>query len=115
MDVVRAKEILETLADGVNPMTGEILPEWDSCNQAEVVRALHTILKSLESIQEKAKKALPENAGKPWSPEDEEILCRMYETGCSTKEICSHFRRTKGAIAARLVHLGKIAEKSYLK
>ena len=39
MDVVRAKEILETLADGVNPMTGEILPEWDSCNQADVVRA----------------------------------------------------------------------------
>lgn len=39
MDILRAKEIVEILADGVNPMTGEILSEGDSCNQAEVVRA----------------------------------------------------------------------------
>lgn len=39
MDILRAKEIIEGLADGVNPLTGEVLSPEDSCNQAEVVRA----------------------------------------------------------------------------
>ena len=56
MDIIRAKEILEILADGVNPMTGEVLPDGDSCNQVEVVRAIHTVLKSLTSAHEKRKK-----------------------------------------------------------
>ena len=29
MDIQRAKELLTLLADGVNPVTGEILPEDD--------------------------------------------------------------------------------------
>ena len=36
MDILRAKELLAALADGVNPFTGEILPDDDSCNQAEI-------------------------------------------------------------------------------
>lgn len=115
MDIIRAKEILETLADGVNPLTGEVLPENDSCNQVEVVRALHTILKHITPIPEKQKKVQPQNAGKPWSIEDDQILSQMFDSGCSTKDMCNHFSRSKGAIAARLVHLGKIAERSLLK
>lgn len=33
MDINQAKEMLYALADGVNPVTGEILPPEDSCNQ----------------------------------------------------------------------------------
>ena len=115
MDIIRAKEILEVLADGVNPMTGEKLPEWDSCNQVEIVRALHTVLKNLESIQVKKNKPQAENAGKPWTKDDEEILCRMFETGCTTRDICNQLGRTKGAIAARLIQLGKIRDRFELK
>ena len=115
MDIIRAKEILEILADGVNPLTGEVLPEWDSCNQVEIVRALHTVLKRLESIQEKTQKSQAENAGKPWTEDDEEILCQLFEAGCTSRELCNRFGRTKGAIAARLVHLGKIGERAALK
>ena len=111
MDIMRAKEILEILADGVNPMTGEVLPAIDSCNQVEVVRALHAVLKHINVEQEKQKRPQPENAGKPWTQEDEEILCRMFDTGCTRKEICNHFQRSQGAIAARLVKLGKIQER----
>lgn len=115
MDIIRAKEILEILADGVNPVTGEVLPEWDGCNQVEIVRAFHTVLKNLESVQEKPKKPQAENAGKPWTEEDEEILCQMFETGCTSREMCKRFGRTKGAIGARLVRLGKISERADLK
>ena len=55
-----------------------------------------------------------ENAGKPWSPEDEETLCKMYDSRCTIKEMCNRFGRTKGSITARLVHLGKIATCIYL-
>lgn len=115
MEIIRAKEILEVLADGVNPITGEILPECDSCNQAEVVRALHTVLKSLESDSKKLPKPQVKNAGKPWTGDDENTLCRMFDTGCTKNEMANHFQRSPGAIAARLVRLGRIKERSDLK
>ena len=87
MDIIRAKEILEILADGVNPMTGEVLPGSDSCNQVEVVRAIHAVLKHIDLEPEKPKRPQPENAGKPWTEEDEEVLSRMFDTGCTRKEI----------------------------
>lgn len=47
MDLQRARKILETLADGVDPMTGEVLPEEHVCNRGDVVRAFHYILQKL--------------------------------------------------------------------
>ena len=111
MDIERAKALLGALADGVNPITGEVLPEDDSCNQVEIVRALNTVLRFIEGQPQKITKALPENAGKPWTREDEEVLGRMFEAGCTRKEICNHFKRSSGAIAARLVKMGKISER----
>lgn len=110
MNIERAKQLITILADGVNPLTGEVLPEEDSCNQVEIVRALHKILMSLNE-QQKPKKKLPENSGKPWTGEDEVLLCAMFDSGRTNKEICEHFKRTTGAIAARLVKLGKISER----
>lgn len=114
MDILYATELLKGLADGVNPITGEQLAPEDSCNQPDIIRALHTAVAVLEKKAEKGKQT-PENAGKPWSPEDEGILNEMFDKGCSSKEICDYFKRTKGAIAARLVHMGKIQERDALK
>ena len=41
MDVQRAKELLMVLADGIDPLTGEVLPDDHVCNKGEIVRALH--------------------------------------------------------------------------
>lgn len=108
MDIYRAKEIIEGLADGVNPLTGEVLPLEDSCNQPDVVRALHAILSVLP---EKTQKVQPENAGKPWTNEDDRILTAMYDEGKTRKEICEYFKRSTGGIASRLVRLGKIPDR----
>ena len=64
MDLQRARKILETLADGVDPMTGEVLPEEHVCNRGDAVRAFHYILQKLSDQPEKKP---PENAGKPWT------------------------------------------------
>lgn len=54
MDIEHAKELLATLSDGVNPLTGEVLAESDSCNQVEIVRALNTVLRFMDSHSKKA-------------------------------------------------------------
>lgn len=66
MDIVRAIEVLSILADGINPITGEMLPDSDSCNQVEVVRALHKVLSYLNNAEISPTKNKPENAGKTW-------------------------------------------------
>lgn len=107
MDIIRAKELLTMLADGVNPLTGEVLSDEDSCNQVEIVRALNTVLKELDR-KDRRREPLPENAGKPWSAEDDDTLARMFDSGAARKDICNYFKRTSGAITSRLVRLGKI-------
>ena len=41
MDIQRTKELLEVLAEGIDPLTGEVLPDNHVCNKGEIVRALH--------------------------------------------------------------------------
>lgn len=57
----------------------------------------------------------PANAGKPWTAAAENELCQMYDEGATAQELCDHFQRTRSGIAARLVRLGKILERSELK
>lgn len=108
MDIERAKELLSCLADGVNPLTDEVLSRSDSCNQVEIDRALHTVLHELDRLPKKKDKNLPDNAGKPWTREDEAALGKMFDSGSARKELCERFKRTPGSIASRLVRLEKL-------
>lgn len=58
---------------------------------------------------------IPENSGKPWTPELDQQLCDMFDCGASVKEMCAQFKRSRGGIAARLVRLGKIENRTDLK
>ena len=58
MDIQRAKELLEVLADGIGPLTGEVLPDDHVCNKGEIVRALNC---AVEALSHRRKKPLPEN------------------------------------------------------
>ena len=109
MDLQRAKELLSGLADGVDPLTGEVFPEDHVCNKAEIIRAFHCVLKALPG---KASKPQPENAGKPWNDADDAVLCQMFDAGGSRKEMCAYFKRSEGSLAARLVRLGKISDRA---
>ena len=111
MTIERAKVILRFLAEGADPLTGEVLPEDSVCNKAEIVRAFYCILNELESKKKSPTKETPENAGKPWTKEDDRKLISMFESGCTKKEMSSYFHRSSGGIEARLVRLGKIENK----
>ncbi len=104
MDITRAKEIVSALAEGIDPTTGEVLPEDSVYNKGEVVRALYAVLDRLETV--KPKRSLPKNAGKPWTSEEDAKLKNCFESGMSKKELCAEFERTSGSISSRLVRLG---------
>lgn len=105
MDIERAKEIMGYLADGIDPFTGALLDKDSICNQADVVRAFHTIQTELDKRE---RNSLPENSGKPWTDELDKELAEMFDAGMSEKELSEHFKRTRGSINSRLKRLGKI-------
>ena len=55
MDIIKAREILAALAEGIDPTTGEILPEDSVCNKGEVVRAFYAILNTFGDEKEVCK------------------------------------------------------------
>ena len=53
----------------------------------------------------------PDLLKKPWTEEDETALCQMFDSGATRRELCGHFKRTSGAIASRLVQLGRLRDR----
>lgn len=110
MDLQRAKELLSSLANGIDPFTGEPLPEDSVCNKTEIVRAIHCVLRELTAKQSKPAKPRPENEGKSWMEEEDRRLAEMYDAGSTRREMCDCFKRTPSSVASRLVRLGKIRD-----
>lgn len=104
MDIIRAREIVRTLIDGVDPNTGELFPDESPYNSPEIIRAL---LKLWEvSALSERRRATPRNAGKPWTEIEDEKLKDEYVSGIKLGCIAGEHGRTVGAIESRLAHLG---------
>jgi hypothetical protein len=113
MDLTAARRIIEALADGVDPRTGEVLPSGSPIDCTGVVRALHVALAAIDALVRKRERtsALPDNAGKPWRDEDDAELTEMFDSGQPVVIIARSFQRTRGSIASRLVRLGKVSDR----
>jgi hypothetical protein len=48
---------------------------------------------------------VPKPAARPWTPEDEDALVKMYREGVPFAAIATSFGRTEGAILSRLIRL----------
>lgn len=110
MQTMEALKILQALADGANPNTGEILSSGSLYQDPQVVRALMTAVHVMERQQERERRIrfLPANTGKAWDKTEQEQLCRDFDAGTSIKELASRHARTQFAIQSRLVKLGRI-------
>jgi hypothetical protein len=110
MDNNKALEILKALADGFSPTTGEKFPLASPYQHPDVVRALcHAVIVLEGKIRNERKRGqLPENAGQPWSSDEDQKLIQAFEAGQPMDELAKIHKRTRLSIESRLIKLGKI-------
>ena len=123
MDINKAKEIVQLLADGIDPVTGEVFSEESPYNNPVVIRALFVVLQYVrapgikKSVEDRQKDNLengkPKNAGLKWGDESKEEVASMYSDGKEISELAEYFERTKGAIRSELKHQGLIEEEEH--
>ena len=112
MELQAARQIIDTLAQGIHPVTGEAMPAGSPYNEPPVIRALVAVSQALLGRQPHAARApreLPPNAGKAWNAEDDQALAVAFDAGADIKAMMTALGRTRYSVEARLVKLGKVA------
>ena len=107
MDQNRAKMVLKALADGINPVTGEVFADDSPYQSADVVRALHVAIDLLKP-RRGSRIEIPANAGKQWCEEEDLKLLASFDGGVSIEEIARLHERTVAGIEARLSRHGRL-------
>jgi len=109
--------ILNALAGGVHPGTGEKFSADSPYQHPDTVRALFDAVRAIEGSRapaptvavERKPPAPPESgAGSRWTAEEEQRLAAAFDSGKTVGELAKLHSRTHAAIEARLLKLGKI-------
>jgi len=110
MTTNEARQIIQSLAEGRCPQTGQTLPANSPYQSADVVRALFIAIGALERAERKEMRVttLPEHAGRSWDVEEDQQLSREFDVGRSIADLAQMHKRTRGAIQSRLEKLGKM-------
>jgi hypothetical protein len=114
MELQAARQIIDTLAQGIHPVTGEVMPEDSPYVAPPVIRALFAVSQALDGPSipaPKPRREVPANAGKAWLQEEDSKLESAFAAGIDVKQIADELGRTTWAIEARLVKLGKLPPK----
>ena len=117
MDVVAARRVIQALADGVDPSSGEPVAPDSVLETPAVIRALHTALAALDAQirpglrAEEAGGERPAKAGRPWHFEDDCALAAAFDAREPIASIAQALGRTEDAIAARLVRIGRVPDR----
>ncbi|HEX4986323.1 MAG TPA: hypothetical protein VFV71_09695 [Burkholderiales bacterium] len=121
METQKTLQVLKTLADGIDPATGEPFAAGSAYQHPDTVRALFSAIRFLEGPAETPQRSAPrpagapgrpapENAGRPWSQEEDARLGGGFDAGKSIEDLATIHKRSRWAIEARLARLGKIPE-----
>jgi hypothetical protein len=110
MTQTRARQILQSLIQGLDPVTCEELPRETVLQHSDVLRALLAGLTALEQTAARAQRRaqLPDNVGRAWTTDEESRLVAAFKSGESPIAIAHQHGRTLRAIEARLEKLGLI-------
>jgi hypothetical protein len=111
MDRQEAGSLLSILARGIDPITGEILPDDHVCQQPAVIRALYVAADALQANAAAPKekpKSKHENAGAKWTPELDQQVREAAQRNESIGAIAKILGRSSGSIASRMVRLGLV-------
>jgi hypothetical protein len=115
MDREQALKILNALANGVHPATGEVFAADSAYQHPETVRALFEAVRAMEGSRpvpagtaERKSADVPANTFVRWTPDEEERLAAGFDAGRTSAELAKLHNRSRAAIEARLLKLGKI-------
>ena len=110
MDQSQALAVVRSLANGVDPETGEVFPAESVYQRPQTVRALYEAAAALERMErfERRKAQLPQKTGEPWSEDEDRKLLAAFDAGRALQELAAAHERTMGAVRARLLKYGRI-------
>ncbi len=111
MDRDQTTLILSALSTGVDPLTGQPLPDGSPCRHPDVLQALADALHRVESCspapdRRKAERAA--NLGKPWSADEDTRLAAGFDAGATIEALAAGHGRSRLAVEIRLARLGRL-------
>jgi len=112
MERHQALKILNALANGVHPATGEVFAADSPYQHPDTVRALFEAVRWLDQPEGNSDTKLRDSPASHtfvrWTPEEEERLGAGFDAGRTSAELARLHNRSRAAIEARLLKLGKI-------
>lgn len=110
MEAVQALAVVRSLANGVDPESGEVFPPESAYQRPQIVRALYEAATALERVErfERRRSQMPAKTGEPWSEDEDRKLLAAFDAGRALQELASAHERTMGAVRARLLKYGRI-------
>lgn len=110
MEQAQALSVVRSLANGVDPESGEVFPPESAYQRPLVVRALYEAAAALERMErfERRKAQLPQKTGEPWTEDEDRKLLAAFDSGRALQELAAAHERTMGAVRARLLKYGRI-------
>jgi len=114
MEKEQTLRILNALANGVHPATGEKFAADGPYQHPDTVRALFEAMRAVEGGAATApaperKPASPQSgSGSRWSGEEEQRLAAAFDAGEPVDALARAHNRSRAAIEARLVRMGKM-------
>jgi hypothetical protein len=113
MDREQTLKILNALANGTHPATGAVFAADSAYQHPDTVRALFEAIRAIEGNRatptgERRTGDMPANPFVRWTPEEEERLAAGFDAGKTSAELAKLHNRSRAAIEARLLKLGKI-------
>ena len=111
MEQAQALAIVKSLANGVDPDSGEVFPAEGAYQRPQTVRALYTAVEALERAAqfERRKQQLPPKTGEPWTEDEDRKLLSAFDAGRGLPDLAGAHQRTQTGVRARLVKYGRLA------
>ena len=110
MNLAQALAVVRSLANGVDPESGEVFPPESPYQRPQVVRSLYEAATALERVErfERRKAQMPAKTGESWSEDEDRKLLAAFDAGRALQELAAAHERTLGAVRARLLKYGRI-------
>ena len=111
MEQAQALAVVRSLANGVDPESGEVFPPDSAYQRPLVVRALYEAAAALERMErfERRKAQMPREDRRAVDARTRIASCSpAFDAGRALQELAAAHERTMGAVRARLLKYGRI-------